>query len=115
MAKGGVGKERARIDFWFKNIAPSAELRRLYHTDAIDFVKFKKRYLIELAKYYSAYRDASKNVSDNPFAVIGTFLKNESKDITLLYGLKDEVNNNAVVLKEFIELRIVRFLCPIYL
>lgn len=91
----GIGKEKAIIDFWFKDIAPSAELRKLYHAAEINFNEFRKRYLIELAK--------CNDEADNPLSVISSFLKNDGKTITLLYGLKDETNNNAAVLKEFIE------------
>ena len=33
----GVSKEKAGINFWFKDIAPSNELRKLFHAAAIDF------------------------------------------------------------------------------
>jgi uncharacterized protein YeaO (DUF488 family) len=99
----GMSKEKAGIDFWFKDIAPSNEIRKLYHAAAIDFDEFKRRYLQELSEY-SHNNDMTKGgESENSLAQILTFVKNGGKNITLLYGLKDEINNNASVLKEFIK------------
>ncbi|MHB1661313.1 MAG: DUF488 domain-containing protein [bacterium] len=98
----GINKEKARINFWFKDIAPSSELRKMYHTETIDFNEFKKRYLLELSEYKRSHNPADKGKPDNPLAQISEFLRIGGKNITLLYGLKDEINNNASVLKEFI-------------
>ncbi len=87
----GISKERAEINFWFKDIAPSNELRKSYHSAEIDFNEFKGRYFIEL----------SESKSGNSLMQISEFIK-AGDNITLLYGLKDEINNNAAVLKEFI-------------
>ncbi len=98
----GISKEKAKIDFWFKDIAPSNELRKLFHAAVIDFNEFKKRYLLELSEY-NHNRDITKGgKSDNLLAQISGFVKTSGKNVTLLYGLKDEINNNAAVLKEFI-------------
>ena len=98
----GISKEKAGINFWFKDIAPSNELRKLFHTAAIGFNEFKERYLRELSEY-SRSRDSSREPeSDNSLAEIARLLKTGGKNITLLYGLKDEINNNAAVLREFI-------------
>ena len=98
----GISKEGAKIDFWFKDIAPSNELRKLFHSSAIDFNEFKERYLAELLKYNRS-RDASgRQDPDNSLQKISELLKNRINNITLLYGLKDEINNNAAVLREFI-------------
>ncbi|RZD17738.1 MAG: DUF488 family protein [Candidatus Acididesulfobacter diazotrophicus] len=98
----GISKEKAKINFWFKDIAPSNDLRKLYHTAAIDFNEFKKRYLIELSGYKYSHNATNEDESDNSLAQISAFVKNGGKNITLLYGLKDEINNNATVLKDFI-------------
>jgi len=97
----GINKEKARIDFWFKDIAPSNELRKTYHAESVDFNEFKKRYLRELSEYRRNLNAASLSGQDNPLAQISGFVK-AGKNVTLLYGLKDEINNNAAVLKEFI-------------
>lgn len=98
----GISKEKAKINFWFKDIAPSNDLRKLYHTAAIDFNEFKKRYLIELSGYKHSHNAMNEDESDNSLAQISAFVKSGGKNITLLYGLKDEINNNAAVLKDFI-------------
>jgi uncharacterized protein YeaO (DUF488 family) len=98
----GISKERAKIDFWFKDIAPSNELRKSFHEAAIDFKEFKAKYLRELSEYGRRHNSSAEPDSDNSIAEISRLLKTGGKDITLLYGLKDEINNNAAVLKEFI-------------
>ncbi|MCA9859754.1 MAG: DUF488 family protein [Thermomicrobiales bacterium] len=44
----GVSKERAHLDAWCKQIAPSTELRQWYAHDPEKFPEFKKRYRAEL-------------------------------------------------------------------
>ncbi|MFJ1749417.1 DUF488 domain-containing protein [Streptomyces sp. NPDC088116] len=44
----GVSKERADIDEWLKDIAPSADLRSWYHHDASRYEEFTSRYRDEL-------------------------------------------------------------------
>jgi uncharacterized protein YeaO (DUF488 family) len=98
----GVSKEKAGINFWFKDIAPSNELRKLFHAAAIDFNEFKERYLKELSEYSGSRNSSVKPESGNSLAEIARLLKTGRQNITLLYGLKDEINNNAAVLREFI-------------
>ncbi len=98
----GVSFDKAGINFWFKDIAPSNELRKLFHAAAIDFNEFKERYLKELSEYSGSRNSSVKPESGNSLAEISRLLKTGGKNITLLYGLKDEINNNAAVLREFI-------------
>lgn len=44
----GVSKERAAIDEWLKDIAPSSALRTWYHKDASRYEEFTSRYREEL-------------------------------------------------------------------
>ena len=46
----GVSKERAHMDAWEKDIAPSRELREWYSHDPEKWPEFQKRYLSELRK-----------------------------------------------------------------
>jgi uncharacterized protein YeaO (DUF488 family) len=46
----GVSKERARIDEWMKDAAPSTELRRWYGHDPAKFAEFARRYCEELQR-----------------------------------------------------------------
>lgn len=84
----GVSKERAHIDLWLKEVAPSTELRKWYGHDSKKWLEFKKAYAKELA--------------DNAaFAELKKILKKE-ENVTLLYAAKDEERNEAVVLKELV-------------
>ena len=46
----GVSKEKAKIDLWLKDVAPSAELRTWYGHDPAKYDEFRRRYLEELAR-----------------------------------------------------------------
>ena len=98
----GLSKDKAKIDLWLKDIAPSNELRKSFHEKAIDFNVFKTKYLEELSGYSRIHESSAVTGSVNSIAEILRLLKTGNKNVTLLYGLKDEINNNASVLKEFI-------------
>lgn len=85
----GISKEKAGIDLWMKELAPSDELRRWFGHDPSRWEEFKTRYRKELAekvKLISILRDMDRK---------GT--------VTLIYAAKDIHHNNAEVLKEVIE------------
>jgi uncharacterized protein YeaO (DUF488 family) len=87
----GLRKDRAQVDVWYKDIAPSDALRRWFGHDPARWAEFKRRYFKEL-------HDKEKDIE--------TIMDRRSrKTVTLLYGAKDEQHNNAVALKEFIERR----------
>ncbi|MGH3524709.1 MAG: DUF488 domain-containing protein [Mycobacterium sp.] len=46
----GVSKDRAQLDEWCKEIAPSTELRKWYHHDPALFEEFARRYREELTE-----------------------------------------------------------------
>lgn len=99
----GLTNEKAHIDFWYKTIAPSDGLRKLFHQGSISFGEFRKRYLFELSEYKKAESKENSEMTPGVYlAKIFSMIKSSNKDITLLYGAKDEIENNAVVLKEFI-------------
>ncbi|HZU32207.1 MAG TPA: DUF488 family protein [Candidatus Angelobacter sp.] len=87
----GVKKESARIDHWFKNLAPSDTLRKWFHSSA-NWVVFKKRYFKELCT-----PEASTDLQ-TLYSLIG-----EHKRITLVYSSRDQEHNNAVALKELLD------------
>jgi len=82
----GLTKEKAGIDLWLKDIAPSSELRKWFGHDPEKWKEFRKRYNEELKKN-------EEQVS---------LLKDQIKKgkVTLVYGAKDEEHNEAFVLKE---------------
>lgn len=84
----GISKEKAHLDRWMKEVAPSADLRKWYDHDVARFLEFKDRYLAEIAanpSYYNSLR-----------AIVQEQLK--SQNVILLYGAKDEEHNQAVIL-----------------
>ena len=85
----GESKEAFHYDLWAKDIAPSAELREWFHADRADrWDEFSRRYYAELQANPSALKLRK--------AIAGKDL------VTLLYGSKDTVHNNAVVLARFL-------------
>lgn len=84
----GVSKNKAKIDIWLKEIAPSENLRKWFAHDPVKWVAFKQNYFKEL---------------DNKKAVIDEIAKRTKKGVTLLYAAKDKQHNNAQALKEYIE------------
>jgi uncharacterized protein YeaO (DUF488 family) len=85
----GLPKDRARIDLWLKEVAPSDALRKWFGHDRARWTEFKRRYFKELA---------------DKKEVIESIIKQASQGrVTLLYGAKDVECNNAVALQEFIE------------
>ena len=85
----GISKDKAHIDLWFKDIAPSSELRKQYHHDDEKWPEFKKEYFREL-----------KGKEDQ---INELFKKAGKKTITLLYAAKNEERNNAVALMEYLQ------------
>lgn len=81
----GLTKEKAAADLWIKEIAPSDALRKAFHAEKVKWPEFEKRYRAELRK--------KKTLLDE---VRG--LEKTHGTLTLLYGSKDETQNQAVVL-----------------
>jgi uncharacterized protein YeaO (DUF488 family) len=84
----GLTKEKANVDVWLKEIAPSTELRNWFHHDPARWTEFKKRYHAEL-------KSKEEQIE---------LLKRELKvrTVTLVYAAKDEEHNEALVLKELL-------------
>lgn len=87
----GISKEKARIDHWLRNLAPSNTLRKWYHSSA-NWEAFKKRYFKELHT-----PEASADLQ----LLYGLLHKHEL--ITLIYSSRNEERNNAVALKELLD------------
>lgn len=82
----GLTKEKASVDLWLKDIAPSTALRKWFGHDPDKWEAFKERYLAEL-----------KNNSE-PIRLLKQEL--DKGDVTLVYGAKDKEHNEAVVIQE---------------
>ncbi|UKA61324.1 DUF488 domain-containing protein [Arthrobacter sp. FW306-04-A] len=83
----GVSKERARLDLWLKEIAPSPPLRTEFAHMQERFADFKKQYEAELEQ--------------NPAVGQLLALASGKKRVTLLYGARDPEINHARVLLDF--------------
>lgn len=87
----GMARDKARIDLWPKDIAPSDELRRRFHGKPEDWDQFCAAYAAELegVPAQAAVADLLARLRDGP--------------VTLLYAARDEQRNNAVALKAWLE------------
>jgi uncharacterized protein YeaO (DUF488 family) len=86
----GVSKERAALDLWAKDVAPSTELRRWFGHDPARWQAFR-RYRQELAAHPEALQPLLKAAAKGP--------------LTILYGARDTRHNEAVVLQQVLEER----------
>jgi uncharacterized protein YeaO (DUF488 family) len=84
----GLTKEKAKVDLWLKNVAPSTNLRRWFAHDPAKWTQFEARYREELKK-------GNEQLS---------LLKQEAAKgtITLVYGARDQQHNEAVVLQRLL-------------
>ena len=81
----GLTKEKAHVDLWMKEVGPSDELRKWFHHEEGSWSEFEKKYKSELTKKKELLAELGK-------------LQREHGTVTLLYGSKDEKQNQAVVL-----------------
>lgn len=85
----GLSHETFHYDLWYKEIAPSTALREWFHENpSSEWIEFENKYNQEL-KSNPAIIELIKTLSKKPV-------------ITLLYSSKDNVHNNAIVLKNFL-------------
>ncbi|WP_090929819.1 DUF488 domain-containing protein [Nonomuraea jiangxiensis] len=84
----GVAKERAELDLWLQEVAPSPELRTWFGHRADRFAEFAARYTAEL--------------DGNPAVDVLRQAGREHPTVTLLYSAKDPKINNAVVLADYL-------------
>ncbi len=86
----GISKDRLKIDEWLKEIAPSNRLRTSYHTGDLSWEEFQKEYLSELDRH----KEKLRSLAD----------LSRQEQVTLVFSSKNEDRNNAVVLKQFLEM-----------
>ncbi|ACZ29073.1 protein of unknown function DUF488 [Xylanimonas cellulosilytica DSM 15894] len=84
----GVSKERAALDLWLKEAAPSPELRTAWHHDPARFDEFAEAYRAELAT--------------NPAVEQLRELRASHERVTLLFAAHDPEVNHVVVLRDVI-------------
>lgn len=86
----GVSKEKAYLDLWLKEIAPSTELRKWFGHDPKKWEDFEKRYKEEL----KSKEELIYQLKD---------LEKKHKHVTLLFGAKDIVHNEAIILQKMLQ------------
>lgn len=84
----GVSKERAKLDLWLKEIAPSTELRKWFGHDPKKWPEFQKRYRAELRANKEVVTQLKKLAT--------------KRRVTLLFGARDVDHNEAAVLRDYI-------------
>jgi uncharacterized protein YeaO (DUF488 family) len=84
----GITRERARLDEWARELAPSDELRRWFGHAPERFAQFRDRYRSELEAHAEELERLRRRAQDGP--------------VTVLYGARDERHNNAVVIAELL-------------
>ena len=85
----GLTKQRAAVDLWLKDVAPSPELRKWFGHDPARWEQFQKRYQKELREK----QDAVKHLTQ----------MGKEGTITLVYAARDEEHNGALALKTFLQ------------
>jgi uncharacterized protein YeaO (DUF488 family) len=84
----GVTRAAAAIDQWAKAIAPSTDLRKWFGHDPAHWREFRRRYAAELRKRSDLLRGLRDLARRGP--------------VTLVYAARDEVHNDAVVLRDIL-------------
>jgi uncharacterized protein YeaO (DUF488 family) len=87
----GLTKAKAKVDEWMKDIAPSTELRKWYHSPRGEWTEFRSRYRRELAA--------------NKAAVTKLRALGRKGRVTLLYGVHDTERNHAIILRAYLTKR----------
>jgi uncharacterized protein YeaO (DUF488 family) len=82
----GVSRERARLDAWDKDLAPSTELREWFAHEPERFEEFRRRYVEELRPRRARIAELRRRAREGP--------------VTLVYSARDAEHNDAVVLAE---------------
>jgi uncharacterized protein YeaO (DUF488 family) len=88
----GISKERAALDAWLRQLAPSDALRQWFHATPNGWLQFRKKYLKELAR-----TEAAPELNEL------YHLAGKRKRLTLLFASKNVEHNNATVLKDLLD------------
>ncbi len=84
----GLSKQRAAVDVWLKDIAPSPELRRWFGHDPAKWEEFQRHYWAELDANQEAVAELRRKTREGP--------------VTLVYAARDERHNGALALWEYL-------------
>ena len=90
----GMTREQIRIDAWLKDLGPSTRLRQWFGHDPRRWREFRQRYIGELAGKRILLDELSSTA--------------RRRTLTLVFGARDAIHNQAVVIKEVLERKRVR-------
>ncbi len=90
----GISRERAAIDMWARELAPSEELRRWYGHVPERFEEFDRRYRAELEEQRERLTELRRRA--------------RSGQVTILFGARDAEHSNATVLTDVLRLGLRR-------
>jgi uncharacterized protein YeaO (DUF488 family) len=85
----GLTREKAGVDLWLREVAPSDDLRKWFGHDRRKWQEFRRKYRGELRGKRKVLSQIRK-------------LEREKGNVTLLFAAKDEKHNNAVALLEIL-------------
>jgi uncharacterized protein YeaO (DUF488 family) len=94
----GLSKEKLKLNGWIREVAPTTELRKWFGHDPAKWRQFRTRYFSELDSRPESWRSMVS------LARRGT--------VTLVYSSRDEEHNNAVALREYLQLKTRRRATP---
>ena len=84
----GISKQRAALDDWLVDLAPSTALRKWFHRDPTRWLEFARRYRAELRVQAPALQLLRQRAAQ--------------QRVTLLYAAHDARRNHAVVLRNLL-------------
>jgi uncharacterized protein YeaO (DUF488 family) len=87
----GLTKEKAKVDLWLKEIAPSSELRKWFAHDPRKWPEFQSRYMDELKSHGDELQLVKEKSAHGP--------------VSLLFAARDEQHNEAVLLEKLLKSR----------
>ena len=85
----GLTKERAALDVWLKDVAPTPKLRKWFAHDPAKWKQFQQRYWKELQG------------NPEPIDLLRSHVRKGA--VTFVYAARDVEHNGAVALKAFLE------------
>ncbi len=85
----GLSKQKAKVDHWLRDLAPSTALRKWYGHDPERWTEFRRRYRAELRGEQDAVQELKA-------------LLKQHRTATLLFSSKEEKLNNATALKAYL-------------
>ncbi len=88
----GLSKQRARVDLWLREIAPSHVLRKRFGHKPEHWGEFQRRYAVELRQKQDLLAQLRQ-------------LEHQHGRLTLLFAAKNTRLNNAVALAAFLKKR----------